>query len=53
MTNPECKSPYEEPEFLARVAELREQGRTDDEAHLIADGEFHTVVWIPPDIVRH
>jgi len=49
----DSKSPYEAPESMERVAQLRAEGRTDDEAHLIADGEFYPIVWIPLETVRH
>lgn len=53
MANQTWLSPYEDADFLARVEELKSEGRTEHDALLIADGEFHSHVGLPPGETAH
>jgi hypothetical protein len=53
MQNQAHQSPWDEPEFKSRVAELISEGKSKDVAWTIAADELYPIVWLPPGIVRH
>lgn len=46
-------SAWEAPEFKARVAELINEGKSEDAAWAIAADELYPVIWVPPTLTRH
>lgn len=45
-------SPWDDPEFKARVVELIDQGNSENVAMHLAADEIYPTVWVPPTTAR-